>query len=364
MEKELRAEMLKNLDALSVNSMFEDRDIFLFGHCNATIELADELIKRNLKPMSILDNNPDKYSIIYKGIRVSGPDMITKSDKAIVLIVSRFYEQMAGQLRNLGFSGDIIKLVDYNSYSEYSLSADTVRRKKERVARGVAKLSVLKNDYPGFFIVFCPFPALGDIYLCMSYLNHFLDTLNRDKCLVCVVGNAQRQVADLFGYTEVKALSQTDMDEAVQAVIYINDTDCYIAHQDRPYVVDLHRALYIKCIPLETIYKCGVFGLPQDTKPHIPTEWVEYKEPKSMIRGKSAILSPYAKSVPNFPMDMWKRLADDLKADGYIVFSNVVGDESPIDSTVPISPKIAELKSAVEKAGLFIGIRSKKIDRI
>ena len=40
------------------------------------------------------------------------------------------------------------------------------------------------------------------------------------------------------------------------------------------------------------------------------------------------------------------------------MFTNIIGDEKPLEGTDGISPKISEMKSAVEQAGLFIGIRS------
>ena len=402
MERERFIEMTENLKRLSDAGVLYSEDVsddehrafhrpvFLFAHCGATMKLADELLKKGIRPVAILDNNPDKYGLDYKGIPVREPLFAVNMEDAIILIVSRFYEQMAAQVRRLGFKGRIEKLTDYNSYAEYSLSPDTLIRKAERLNRGLERLKRIKLEHQGYFQVFCPFPALGDVYFCMSYLKSYLDTIgcrknvdkNRYMCLVCVVGNAQRQVAELFDYTEVQKLDQREMDEAIQAVIYSDDPDCYIAHQDRPYVVDLHRALYKKCIPLEIIYKCGVFGLPQDTKPTLPVKWEEFKYPACSeteiyktydnyadrehyrASGKAAIISPYAKSVASLPEQLWTNIVIDLKIKGYEVFTNVFGDEKPLEGTKPISPKISELKSAVEQAGLFIGIRSGMCDVI
>ncbi len=363
--------------------------IFLFAHCGATMELADEVLKMGIKPVGLLDNNPDKYGLDYKGIPVCEPQSAVRdesSDNAVILIVSRFYEQMAAQMRGLGFKGRIEKMTDYNTYAEYSLSPDTLIRKSERLKSGLERLKSLKNEYRGYLIVLCPFPALGDIYFCMSYLRSYLDMIGCEKsekrryagnsssdedadngkykCLVCVVGNAQRQVAELFGYAEVLKLDQKEMDKAIQAVIYTDDKDCYIAHQDRPYVVDLHRALYKKCIPLETVYKCGIFGLPQDTEPVEPLNWDGFKYSENVSCGKTAIISPYAKSVASLPENLWTDIVDDLRQQGYELFTNVCGDEKPLPGTKPISPRIAALKSAVEQAGLFIGIRSGMCDVI
>lgn len=387
MERERYIEMMENLDRLSELKVLEASPVFLFAHCEATMELADELLKMGIKPSAILDNNPAKYGMDYKGIPVVEPQKAIQDDRsedAIILIVSRFYEQLSSQMRGLGFKGHIEKLTDYNTYAEYSLSPDTLIRKSERLKAGIVRLNSLKADHPGHFIVFCPFPALGDIYFCMSYLKPYLAVNGYDKsysgCLVCVVGNAQRQVAGLFDYTIVLKLDQKEMDEAIQAVIYTDDKDCYIAHQDRPYVVDLHRALYKKCIPLETVYKCGIFGLPQDMEPVTPVNWKEFEFPVNAVSSdvdgkdgdendndnanKTVIVSPYAKSVPSLPGRLWTDIVNDLMGQEFEVYTNVVDDEKPLTGTKAISPTIAQMKSAVEQAGLFIGIRSGMCDVI
>ena len=369
MEKERFDEMKENLQRLAERGTLDPNEIYLFAHCGATMELADELFKMGIKPEAILDNNPDKYGLSYKGIPVCEPLTAVRAEQkesAIILIVSRFYEQMGSQMRGLGFKGRIEKLTDYNSYAEYSLSADTLIRKSERLNRGIEKLGRIKSEHKGVYVVLCPFPALGDVYFCMSYLKPYLDLINRKDCLVCVVGSAQKQVAELFDYTGVLRLDQRDMDEVIQAVIYSGDSDCYIAHQDRPYVVDLHRALYKKCIPLELIYKCGIFGLPQDTESVKPVRWERFEFPKDGedVPDKAAIVAPYAKSVASLPEQLWSDIVKDLRGQGYVVYTNVVGDEKALDDTEPVSPSISQMKSAVEQAGLFIGIRSGMCDVI
>ncbi len=231
MERERRREMIEGLDRLYRNGG-QRGAVLLFAHCNATLELADELMRRGIVPSAILDNNPDKHRLSYSGIPVCPPEEALRYSPSVVLIVSRFYEQMAGQLRSLGYQGEIEKLVDYNPYVEYSLSPDTLIRKGERVKRGVAGLWERKRRHAGDYLVFCPFPALGDVYLCMSYLKHYLMTISRMTCTVFVVGNGCAEVAGLFGYAAVEKLRQDEMDDIVQGVIYTDDPECYIAHQD------------------------------------------------------------------------------------------------------------------------------------
>ena len=353
-------EMKQALYALEKNGAVQAKYVFLFGHCEATLSLVDLLFERGLSPGAILDNSTQKWGIRYRGVPVCAPKTVisTEGRETVVLIVSRFYEAMCAQLRELGYQGEIHKLLDYNSFAEYTLSAETIHRKRARAERGVKYLAQLKSRYKEAFFVFCPFQALGDVYLAMSYLPAFLEKLHKSSCVICVVGQACGKVARLFGHSAVVEMTQVYMDETLQGVIYTQDSDCFIAHQDRPYVVKLHRALYVKCIPLDTIYCCGVYGLQQGTPPAIPTNWRHFDAEGKFDKGRAVILSPHAKSVTALPEAFWDKVVQACKAKDFQVLTNVNDEEKPLPGTQAISPDIAELKSAVDQAGMFIGIRS------
>ena len=153
-------------------------------------------------------------------------------------------------------------------------------------------------------------------------------------------------------------LPQADLDAAVQASLYTQEKNFFIAHQDRPYVVNLSNALYLKCIPLEQIYCCGVFGLPKDTVPVRPALWKTYPHLDTMKKGRTVIFSPYAKSVPSLPDAVWGGLVRLFADQGYRLLTNVVAGEDPLPGTEALSPDLTEMKSVAEYAGTFIGIRS------
>lgn len=353
-------EMVENVDRLIQEDVILGKKIFLFGHCNATEEFIDLLHDRGFEAAAILDNNKGKQGKIYRGIEVWPPHRILEEQpsQVLVCIAARAYAAMADQLRRLGYSGQIRKLVDYNSYAEYSLSADTINRKLQRVERGSSLLHDMEREYPGYFKILCPFSALGDIYFVMSYLPHFLQKRGKTDCVIGVIGRACAEVVGLFGDYPVKVMRQEDMDEVIQAALYVGDSDTFIAHQDRPYVVNLSKALYIKKISLEQLYCCGVFGLPVSTKPYCPVRLREYGELWRVRPGKSVILSPHAKSVTSLRQEVWDQIVDYYEAKGYDCYTNVAGDEKPLSGTQPISPAISEIQSLVERAGTFIGIRS------
>lgn len=366
MDKKNYDEMNLNLENLIKKNVIQNKKIVLFGHCNATEKLIDLLEENKLEVLSILDNNVEKYSQSYKNIPITSPEMVISdiNSEIVVLIVARAFESMKCQLRRLGFKGEVYKLIDYNTYSEYSLSEDTIKRKTERVEQGIKILEYYKKECKDSFFILCPFAALGDIYIMMSYLSYFLNKKKIQNCTVFVVGNGCLNVVKLFGKYEGIALNQVDMDKLIQAVLYTNEKNAFIAHQDRPYVVNLHRALQIKPITLEQIYCTGVFGLPKDTISLKPNNFSEFPKLDSIVKGKTVILSPYAKSVTALPISLWNDIVESYIAKGYKCFTNVFGDEKPLKNTLPISPNVSEIKSVVEKAGIFIGIRSGLCDVI
>lgn len=366
MEQQYYREMIVNLEELIAEGKLQDRELYLFGHCNATEELLELLQKKGLKVTAILDNNNKKWGNLCKGVPIINPHLKgwECDDTSVVCIVSRAYPSMCEQLHRLKFRGEIYKLVDYNTYSEYSLSKDVIERMRKRTQRGIITKKYLGQKYPGHFQILCPFSALGDIFFTMSYLPHFLEKKNIHQCIICVPGGSCKQVVELFGNYPVEAFAQKELDELIQACIYTQGGDFYIAHQDRPYVVNLHKALKVKCIPLETIYKCGVFGLPWETEPYKPLCWSEFAELDTIIPGKSVIFSPHAKSVTTFNDGFWQPIVKSFREQGYQCFTNAAGDEKPLAGTKKICPRIAEIRSVVERAGTFVGIRSGVCDLI
>ncbi len=366
MDNQHYQEMLTNVQTLLQTNRLQEKNVYLFGHCNATEELANLLLASGKKIWAILDNNPFKHGANYRDIPIVPPNVILQErpEKVCVCIVSRFYAAMERQLRQLGYTGPIEKLVEYNSYAEYSLSGETIARRRERIKEGMRLLAQERKEYPGRYRIYCPFSALGDVYYIMSYLPRFLEKEGVEDYVVFTIGNSCREVVKLFGANDTKALSQAEMDRSIQAVLYTGDANSYIAHQDRPYVINLHKALYIKCIPLETIYKCGVFGLPKETEPCRPFRWKDYPALDVLTPRKSVLFAPYAKSVTTFDEAFWQPIVADFLERGYQCFTNVVDGEKPLPGTEAISPRIAELQSVVERAGTFVGIRSGLCDVI
>lgn len=359
-------EMLKTLKVLIADNALAEKEIYLFGHCNATEELADEVIERGYSVKAILDNNPQKQGGHYKGIPVLSPQTLQGKDtrQTIVCIASRAYEAMARQLREMNYAGRLEKLVDYNSFAEYSLSPETIARKKQRMERGKRILERIRRKYGDNFCLICPFNALGDVYYAMAYLPAYQQKSGIIAPVIVTAGKACRAVAAMFGHEKQETLTQTEMDELVQAVLFTQAPNAFIAHHDRPYTNLLMKALYVKRIPFEILYRCGVYGLARDCAPCFPMGQRVYGALSDIVKGTSVILAPYAKSVAGIGAAVWQRIISACQVKGYQLYTNVADGETALPGTSPLQADLAELASVVEWAGTFIGIRSGLCDVI
>jgi hypothetical protein len=332
--------------------------VCLFGLCKASEIIIDDLADRNIRAFCILDNSEAKQGMSYNGVPVKKPEALMSLDETqtTVIIASRFYAGMVRQLREMGYNGEIIKAVDFNSFEDFSLESDVIAKKEARVNRGIDIINSIKQKKSDIYFV-CPYNALGDVYDAMSFIPAYMKRHNLKTFEVVVTGGACKQVAEIFGCTAV-TLEETQMDELVQAILYTRDKAFFVAHHDRPYTNHLTDILLKKLIVFQDLYKYGVFGLDKAAISATPSENKPYKGNGEIIPGKTIIIAPYAKSVSGVALSFWEDFARRKTADGFTVLTNTAGGEKPIDGTKPISIPISEFISASETAGHFVGIRS------
>ena len=107
MEHICEAEMKHLLDERLASRSFQDKAVFLFGHCNATESIADYLFEHGVRAAAILDNSKSKQEQSYRDIPILLPTHIKgfSASNSIVLIANRFFSEMSTQLRSLGYDG-------------------------------------------------------------------------------------------------------------------------------------------------------------------------------------------------------------------------------------------------------------------
>lgn len=363
MQKTYYEEMVQNLEKIIEEENLSNKQVIIFGHSEASERMVDYLLERKIKPEAIADNNENKKGFCYKGVIINKPeDLLTKEKEPVVLVVSAAFESMKAQCMKLGIS-KIFQVVDYNSFTAYSLEEDIFTKKALRVVQGEAVWKKYDLETKDFILV-CPYNAMGDVYQALSYLPYYLKKKGIQDYIVVVQGKACFQVAEMFTLKQIINLNKTDMESMIQYILLTRKGNTLIAHHDRPYTNK--NILLSNYLPIDfyTHYKIGVYGLPASVSPVKPQFIKRNRKFPQIEKGKSVILSPYAKSVVNIPLNYWKNRAEKFNILGYRVYTNVIDEEQPIPGTKPFLYPIEDMVAAVEWAGYFVGIRSGLCDVI
>ena len=367
MDKSKYHEMTKNLDNLIEERAFDGKQIYIFGHCEASECLINELRKRNIEPVSIFDNNKSKQGMYSHGVKICSPDSLNMqdSDDMVMLIVARAFDAMKDQLLNMAYRGRIIQLVRFVTYSEQTINCMSETEVCSIKETGNKLIEGFLRDMSCDEVILCPYNALGDVYYAMSYLPYFLKREKWENVLIAVTSEGCRKVAAMFGHEKIMTLDQDTMD-LVTVASYLNNNDrVFTPHHDRPYFNTAWKMLGENGSTIEDIYRSKIFGLDQATKGYEPLVLKKYDNKDDIIvEGKTVILAPYAKSVILLPEEYWESIAEKYLAKGYCVLTNVMGEEKPIKGTKAFNALLDEMISAVEMAGAFIGIRSGLCDVI
>lgn len=354
-----KAEMIEKVQPF-VDCAFSRKTVFLFGHCNATEELCDYLLENHCVPHCFLDNNQKKQGTFYGDIPILSPDVISSfsSEDCIVLIASRFFHTMSEQLHKLGYEGDIVETVEYNSYQAFSIEESVFQQKKQRVLDGFACFETYHEKFPQRYFVLCPYSALGDVYLAMSYLEAYCEKHHIFSFVVFTVGNPCGEVARLFTKEPVISLGQKEMDAFVQAVLLMGIKTGILAHHNHFYTDSSFQILQSELISFPQYYRDVVFGLDDTVEMAVPLHGKEVSCKEKIPKGRSVILAPYANSVVEAPKSFWTDLVKGYQAEGLHVFTNIIEGQEPLDDTTSLVLPISEMCDAVCWAGYFVSLRS------
>jgi hypothetical protein len=347
------------IDELQRRGRLQDAQLYAFGHTAATEQMRRRLGRYDIALTGILDNNPAKQGSSLQGVPVVAPSAIIDVNvPSVVLIASRFHSDMRKQLLDLRYAGEIIRVGTASIEPDSASGSDS--------ARGARLLDQLRAAHPGRHLVVCPFGALGDVYWGLAYLPAFGAARRLPPAVVVVVGEGCRQVARLFGHKDLYSLTQVEMDDLVAAVVAAGPPDATIAHHDRPYGDDAPvRALDDRFVAFTDMYRDLVYKLSAQSRPHAPWRDVlaqaghaDASWASEVPRGRSVLMTPYAKSVVPVPWSFWEHTAERHASQGELVATVVHGDEDPIPGTLALEIPIPELLDAVEHAGTFISLRS------
>ncbi len=213
------------------------------------------------------------------------------------------------------------------------------------------------------------YPGTGDVYITSALLPAWAEKEGVAKYLVTVIGKSAYKVAKMFPLENVEILSKRETEDLLHYLQMIGET--------APNIEVLHFtpfAFYQRIIePLLGVNGSNFMDMylnitfpgltMRDMMPYddqtTEEDIAEIFQKKSLVPGKTVILSPYANTIDLLSNQFWDYLAHSLKSKGYTVCTNCdFPKERKIQGTIPVFLKYSQMKKFVETAGTIIQLRS------
>jgi hypothetical protein len=220
--------------------------------------------------------------------------------------------------------------------------------------------------FPSASILIYDYSGMGDVYVFCLYLKANLHLVENGRCVIVLTKKILCRIFDLFELTnyylctEKNAANLTLFSLVAPHEINIKN----ITPFPRFNHTDISFRLAGVFFTMAEMYKYQMFRLPDDAGIQYPVFHPEKNVVENLfsknrlVNGKTAILAPVAGTVVGFSKEFWEKLARALQEKGYIVCTNVAGNEIPVAGTVPLSFEIHNGEELLKRAGLFIALRS------
>ena len=223
--------------------------------------------------------------------------------------------------------------------------------------------------------IYAHYASSGDVYVSCGMLRSYLKKNGRSEDYVLAVrGAASASVARLLG---IDNTAQLNTRQSYNLVNFFCFSPKGLPRMEFLYYLTTHTTIAMRTIGLHGVFlyeqnlhcvfpglTAGDFELPRFAEEHHSFADRIFRE-LELKPGKTALLSPYAYSLSIDGQGFWETLAARLRERGYSVCTNVGNDrEKPVPGTEAVSIPHEQLKNFLERAGMFIGLRSGLCDVI
>lgn len=361
----IRAQMSR----LSRDGVFSQKEIILFGCTMWTGALLECLQRDRLKADAIVDNNPQKANGKCQGIDVYLPeDYLKNKEKGsfLVLICSGYWQEMAGQLTDLG----LVQNTDFFIIRFYD-KPDLPAKSMWNIARGywIYQQLMMKLHGSNRWLFVFPYGGSGDIYMACIFLKQFLKREKIDDYLLLADERLALKTLRLFFPRGGRLITQEAKKQILDAWAFCGSGIMHV----KPL---LYWGWRTKRYPnpdssmditFLDVMKYDVYGYGREMPWQIPKRRADggsyardLFETRHFKKGKTVILAPYAGSYHSgISLKLWEAIAKRLADRGYCVCTNSAGDSEPVVAgTQQIFFPLQYAVDVVDYAGGFIGVRS------
>ena len=237
---------------------------------------------------------------------------------------------------------------------------------KEELTKKVENfLRIISKDRDRLYFI-CTKKAIGD-YLMAGGFSEAVQKRKNKKSTVLVI-NHTRRCEGLF-FPNISETIGCDADIMGGLEDYFQDTKNY--EGDNYIYANFHKTdedkpIWDRNLSILERFKKNALNLPMDTPFNYPIvdeisdENIAALHKKYILdKNRTIILVPHANTFRNtLGKDFWVNMAKRLKEKNYIVYSNVAGDEEPVEGIEPFNANFPELYYITDKVKYFIGLRS------
>lgn len=351
-----------------------DCNVVCFGNNDITAETINILNKNNIPVSCIFDNgcegeNENRIAIVH-------PKDYDVSPKTVVLIGSKYYNEMKQQLIELGYKNkQLVQTVTYIDMYIPEVTAGTFLSQLKELLEARA---IYKRVFQGLgddaMLFVSPAKSIGDIYLILMYTRAYIKKQNIGNYRYIISGGAAEAVCRACGVQDYIKLSVNEMFLLCKFIRFMDipDSKVTVCNEIWAYTNLGKNAIgYGKYNNFSLCYKKSTFAMKDDDMqfecPFSKYEGDIHKvfAANNFKEGKTVLLAPYTNYLRPLPNEIWTIIADRLIKKGFSVCTNCASEsEKPVEGTIPINLGFGEICAFIETAGYFIGARSGLCDVI
>lgn len=349
----------KKINRLHRRGKLVNKDICLFGVSDNTRQIIQVLRELGYEPVQIIDNDRAKQNSYCSRLKVVSPKDIASQNK-IVLIYSFFWKEMYMQLLKEGFEkSQLYVLIERRKTVGKEFFASLIGKK---LYNGLVK------KYGEIPLFLCPYSGTGDIYLIGTFWEEYIYVNKIENYVFLVINNACRKVASLFKIEHIELIKQSESRYLIQYYLLcpteinlklLNDGWGQICSNSSEWFRG-YKGMYFT-----ELFRKFVFNLPDTSKPKHPqfmdvsVELQTLFQRYNLVEKKTVIISPYSNTLSDLPDEFWRKIVIKLLDKGYKVCTNSSGEHEPaIAGSIAVFFPLNIAPQFVEKAGIFIGVRS------
>ncbi len=239
---------------------------------------------------------------------------------------------------------------------------------KGKVLPGFQLYSKVIQKYGDDARLFLAAPAIGDTFILAHFYKAYISKrYPRGKAVFGAFNNGGKQVVEMFGIDDIEPYSLIEFHQLYNLLMFDGNDSLHLESLHY-HTIYRHTGILAN---LDGLHGFNLFTQEQDFLGISDAEYVYPKfalderyvadlfERHSLVKGRTVILEPYAKSTRKISPSFWIILARRLNKMGWCVCTNSIGEQEPaVGGTIPISFPYNYSALFLEWAGVSIGLRS------